>query len=69
VDPVGKAAAATDLTKARKGRATGRFQPGRGLRRTWQGMGDAGDKRSVRRHCSMTAQSEDAAAAWIRATL
>jgi hypothetical protein len=38
VDPAGKAAAATDPTKARKGRATGRFQPGRGLRRTWQGM-------------------------------
>jgi hypothetical protein len=37
-DPAGKAAAATDPTKARKGRATGRFQPGRGLRQTWQGM-------------------------------
>jgi hypothetical protein len=33
-------------------------------------MGDVGDKRSVkRRHCSMTAQSEDAAAARIQATL
>jgi hypothetical protein len=33
-------------------------------------MGDAGDKRSVkRRHCSVTAQLEDAAAAQIRATL
>jgi hypothetical protein len=38
MDPAGKAAAATDPTKARKGRATGRLQPGRGLRRTWQGM-------------------------------
>jgi hypothetical protein len=33
-------------------------------------MGDASDKRSVkRRYCSMTTQSEDAAAARIRATL
>jgi hypothetical protein len=49
VDPAGKAAAATDPTKARKGRATGRFQPGRGLRRTWQGDDDgAGAGRSLK---------------------
>jgi hypothetical protein len=52
------------------GWVAGWFQPGRGLRRTWQGMGDASDKRSVkRRYCSMTTQSEDEAAARIRATL
>jgi translation initiation factor IF-2 len=52
VDPAGKAAAATDPTKARKGRATGRFQPGRGLRRTWQRVLTApatGEARSGRR--------------------
>ena len=38
VDPAGKAAAATDPTKAMKGWAAGRVQPGRGLRRTWQGV-------------------------------
>jgi hypothetical protein len=38
VDPAGKAATATDPTKAMKGWAAGRVQPGRGLRRTRQGM-------------------------------
>jgi hypothetical protein len=38
VDPAGKAAAATDPTKAMKGWAGGRVQPGRGLCRTRQGM-------------------------------
>jgi hypothetical protein len=37
-DPAGKATAATDPTKAMKGWAAGRVQPGRGLRRTWQGV-------------------------------
>jgi hypothetical protein len=36
VDPAGKAAAATNPTKAMKGWASGRVQPGRGPRRIWQ---------------------------------
>jgi hypothetical protein len=67
---VGEAARATDPTKAMKGMGSGVGPARQGLRQTWQGMGDAGDKRSVeRRHCSVTAQSEDATAARIRATL
>jgi hypothetical protein len=61
VDPAGKAAAATDPTKARKGRATGRFQPGRGLRRTWQRVLTApatGEARSGRR-CVASAMTRD----------
>jgi hypothetical protein len=38
VNPARKVAAATDPTKAMKGWAAGRVQPGRGLRRTWQGV-------------------------------
>jgi hypothetical protein len=38
VGPAGKAAAATDPAKAMKGWAAGQVQPGRGLRRTWQGV-------------------------------
>jgi hypothetical protein len=37
-DPARKAATATDPTKAMKGWAAGRVQPGNGLRRTWQGV-------------------------------
>jgi hypothetical protein len=38
-DPIGKAAAATDPTKAvKEGWAGGWVQPGRGLRRSWQGV-------------------------------
>jgi hypothetical protein len=51
VNPAGKAVAATNST--RRGMATGRFQPGRGLHRAWQGLApglagrgfDAGDER------------------------
>jgi hypothetical protein len=38
MNPTGKAATVMDPTKAMKGRATGRVQSGRGLRRTWQGV-------------------------------
>lgn len=39
---------AMDPTKVMKGRATGRVQLGRVLRRAWQEMGDAGDRRSLK---------------------
>jgi hypothetical protein len=38
VDSAAKATTATDPTKAMKGWAAGRVQPGRGLSRTWQGV-------------------------------
>jgi hypothetical protein len=43
VDSTGKAAAATDPTKAMKGWAAGRFQPGRGPRRIQPDRGDDAD--------------------------
>jgi hypothetical protein len=52
VDPAGKATVATDPTKAMKGWAVGWVQPGRGLRRTWQGVlaaATTGEARSGRR--------------------
>jgi hypothetical protein len=49
VDPAGKAAAATDPTRVMKGWAAGRVQPGRGLRRTWQGVLAAPATGEVRR--------------------
>jgi hypothetical protein len=60
-DPVGKAAAATDPTKAMKeGWAAGWVQPGRGLRRTWQGVLTApvtGEARSGRRCWGVSASN------------
>jgi hypothetical protein len=49
VDPAGKVAAATDPMKAMKGWGGGRVQPGRGLRRTWQGVLAAPATGEVRR--------------------
>jgi hypothetical protein len=49
VDPAGKAVTAADPTKAMKGWATGRVQPGRALRRTWQGVLAAPATGEVRR--------------------